>query len=135
MVLKTRLIDRMTNYVFGKRSEANLIGVHPDLVRVVRRALELTEYDFGVIEGVRTREKQAEYVLSGASQTMDSRHITGHAVDLYPSGKPTPWHNCKAVADAMYRAAKELDVSIVWGGSWKTFVDQPHFELNRSKYP
>lgn len=130
-------------YSFGARSEKNLIGVHPDLVKVVRRALELSEFDFGVIEGVRSKEKQAEYVRTGASWTMDSRHITGHAVDLYPSGKPTPWARCHNVKAAMFQAAKELGVSIRWGGDWdmdgdhkdEKFFDSPHFELLRSKYP
>lgn len=122
-------------YALGKRSLERLVGVHPDLVRVVKRAIELTEYDFSVIEGVRTVETQRAYVAKGASKTMNSRHITGHAVDLYPVGRPTPWDKCPVVAAAMLAAAVELDVAIVWGGSWKSFVDQPHFELDRKVYP
>lgn len=130
-------------YVLGKRSMDRLLGVHPDLVRVVKRAIELAEHDFSVIEGVRTVEKQKQYVASGASKTMDSRHITGHAVDLYPVGRPTPWGKCHVVKAAMFAAARELGVSIRWGGDWdmdgdskdEKFYDGPHFELLRSKYP
>lgn len=135
-------------FVLGKTSLGRLIGVHPDLVKVVKRAIEVTEHDFSVIEGVRTREKQAAYLASGASTTMDSRHIPGadglaKAVDLYPVGKPTPWAKCPAIKEAMFKAAKELGVSIRWGGDWdmdgdskdESFYDGPHFELLRSKYP
>ena len=122
-------------YALGKRSLERLVGVHPDLVRVVKRAIELTDHDFSVIEGLRTLETQRAYVVKGASKTMNSRHITGHAVDLYPVGRPTPWDKCQMIAKAMQAAADELGVAIVWGGSWKSFVDQPHFELLRSKYP
>ena len=58
-------------FTFGKRSEAELKGVHPDLVAVVRRALELTPIDFGVHDGLRTKEEQAEYFRTGASKTMN----------------------------------------------------------------
>lgn len=130
-------------YALGKRSLERLAGVHPDLVRVVKRAIELTEHDFSVIEGLRTIETQRAYVAKGASKTMNSRHITGHAVDLYPVGRPTPWDKCPTIAVAMLAAAVELDVAIRWGGDWnmngdsrdEKFYDGPHFELLRSKYP
>lgn len=130
-------------YALGKRSLERLAGVHPDLVRVVKRAIELTDHDFSVIEGLRTLETQRAYVAKGASKTMNSRHITGHAVDLYPVGRPTPWDKCPVVAAAMLAAAVELDVAIRWGGDWnmngdsrdEKFYDGPHFELLRSKYP
>jgi len=130
-------------FYLSNRSKTRLLGVHPDLVKVVELALSLTEHDFSVIEGVRTVEKQREYVTSGASQTMNSRHITGHAVDLYPVGRPTPWAKCPIIADAMFRAAKRLKIQIRWGGDWdmdgdskdERFYDGPHFELLRSKYP
>ena len=130
-------------YTLGKRSLERLVGVHPDLVRVVKRAIELTDHDFSVIEGLRTIETQRAYVAKGASKTMNSRHLTGHAVDLYPVGRPTPWDKCPVVAAAMLAAAVELDVAIRWGGDWnmngdsrdEKFYDGPHFELLRSKYP
>lgn len=122
-------------YKLSQRSLDRLKGVHPDLVKVVKRAIELTEHDFSVIEGVRSVETQREYVAKGVSKTMNSRHITGHAVDLYPVGRPTPWDKCSVVAQAMKKAAEELGVPIVWGGDWRSFVDQPHYELDRRVYP
>lgn len=125
-------------FKLSKRSNDRLVGVHPDLVRVVRLAIELTEVDFGVTEGLRTVEKQREYVAKGASKTMNSRHITGHAVDLvaYIGGEVRwDWPLYHKIADAMKRAAKSLSVPIVWGGDWKTFKDGPHFELDRAAYP
>ena len=130
-------------YALGKRSLERLVGVHPDLVRVVKRAIELAEHDFSVIEGVRTVETQRVYVAKGASKTMNSRHLTGHAVDLYPVGRPTPWDKCPVVAAAMLAAAKELGVATRWGGDWnmdgdsrdEKFYDGPHFELLRAVYP
>ena len=67
-----------TNGILGEK----LKGVNIDLVSVVHRALELSDIDFAVTEGLRTKERQAELVKAGASKTMNSRHITGHAVDL-----------------------------------------------------
>lgn len=130
-------------YALGKRSLERLVGVHPDLVRVVQRAIELTDHDFSVVEGLRSLETQRAYVAKGASKTMNSRHLTGHAVDLYPVGRPTPWDKCPVVAAAMLAAAVELDVAIRWGGDFnengrsddEKFYDGPHFELLRSKYP
>ena len=133
----------MSKYKFGSRSLNNLKGVHPDLLKVVHRALELSEVDFSVIEGVRTQARQAELFKNKASRTMLSRHLTGHAVDLYPVGKPTPWEDCKKVAIAMFKAAKELKIPLRWGGDWnqngrsddERFYDGPHFELPRKDYP
>lgn len=125
----------MSEFKLGARSLERLQGVHPDLVKVVKRALELTEYDFSVIEGVRSIETQRAYVAKGVSKTMNSRHLTGHAVDLYPVGRPTPWDRCHNVAAAMLEASKELGIPVIWGGSWKSFVDKPHYELDRSVYP
>ncbi len=74
---------KINNFRFSQRSENNLKGVNPALVQVVRRALELSIVDFGVTEGLRTVERQKELVAKGASQTMNSRHITGHAIDVF----------------------------------------------------
>lgn len=128
------------NFTFSQRSIDNLKGVHPDLVKVVHRALAMSEQDFVVIEGVRTKEKQAEYIKKGASKTMNSRHLTGHAVDLYPymgNGKleMNDWSIFRKVANAMKQASQELNIPIVWGGDWKKFKDGPHFELDRKVYP
>lgn len=109
------------SFTLSQRSERNLQGVHPDLVRVVRRALQLTAVDFGVVEGVRTAARQAELVKAGASQTMASRHLTGHAVDLMAYiGDRGSWELplYDDIADAMRAAAKELQVPVRWGGAW-----------------
>jgi hypothetical protein len=118
-------------------SEKNLIGVHRDLVAVVRRAAALCPIEFRVIEGVRTLARQKQLVAAGASKTLNSRHLTGHAVDLAPfiAGKIRwDWPPFYQIADAMKHAAIEADVPIVWGGDWK-FKDGPHFELDRKEYP
>ena len=120
------------------RSEQRLTGVHPDLVRVVRRALEVSAVDFAVVEGLRTVERQRELFAAGASRTMNSRHITGHAVDLAPviGGEIRwDWPAFAPLIGAMRQAATELGVSVVHGADWKTFKDGPHHELHRSEYP
>ncbi len=123
---------------FSKRSLKNLEGVRPELVKVVRRALEISQVDFTVIEGVRTINEQRDLVKSGASRTMRSRHLTGHAVDLAPylNGRIRwDWSLFYPIAIAMKKAAKELNVKIRWGGDWKRFKDGPHFQLQWKHYP
>ena len=125
-------------FKLGKRSIERLQGVHPDLVRVVERAIDLTTVDFTVLEGLRSPERQQTLVASGASQTLNSRHITGHAVDLgawVDNQVDWSWPLYTKIANAMKAAANELGVSIVWGGDWRTFKDGPHFELDRKFYP
>ena len=125
-------------YVLSRKSLDRLAGVHPDLVRVVKRAIEITTVDFAVLEGVRSKSRQEQLVKAGASQTMNSRHITGHAVDLgaYVSGSVRwDWPLYHKIADAVKQAAAELGVPIEWGGDWRTFKDGPHFELDRHVYP
>lgn len=116
------------------RDMERLKGVHPDLVRVVQRARR--DAAFMVIEGLRTPERQRELVAKGASRTLNSRHITGHAVDLGPL--PLDWNDFpafRAMASVVLRAADEEGVPVVWGGNWPNFRDGPHFELDRAKYP
>ena len=125
-------------YAFSKASEAKLKGVHPDLVRVLRLALTRSALDFTVLEGVRTLKRQRMLVATGASKTMNSRHLTGHAVDIAAivGGRVRwDWPLYQKLADVVMAAAKELAVPLVWGGSWKTFKDGPHFELDRRLYP
>ncbi len=127
----------MTAFTFSARSERNLRGVHPDLVRVVRRALQLSPVDFTVVEGLRTKKRQAELVAAGASWTLNSRHLTGHAVDIAPFIGGTvrwDWPPFRVLSQAMKKAAAELGVPITWGGDWKV-RDGPHFELSRKAYP
>jgi len=121
----------------GSRSLSRLVGVHPDLIKVVEHAITISEIDFTVLEGVRTPERQKTLVESGASWTMNSRHITGHAVDLgawVDDRVDWSWPLYAKIAAAMKNAAKDLDIPIVWGGDWKQ-KDGPHFELDRKAYP
>ena len=155
----------MPTYHLGPRSLAELEGVHADLANVVKQAIEITPIDFAVADGLRTIQEQCTFVASGASQTMDSRHLTGHAVDLVAFiGNKGRWELdllCK-IALAMRSAALECKVPVRWGGNWdvlltdtdtppeymvqdyiqkrlaagrKPFVDAPHFELPKSVYP
>lgn len=122
----------------SKRSLKALEGVHPDLVRVIKRAIETTPIDFVVTEGLRTLERQHQLVAAGASRTTKSRHITGHAVDLAAlvgNEVRWDWPLYDRIAKAVKRAAADEGVGIVWGGDWPNFRDGPHFELDRSIYP
>lgn len=125
-------------YELSKRSKDRLTGVHPDLVRVVEKAISISDIDFTVLEGVRSMARQEQLVKSGASQTMRSRHITGHAVDLgaYVAGQVRwDWPLYDKIAATMKKAAAEVGVPIEWGGDWKSFKDGPHFQLPFKEYP
>lgn len=125
-------------FKFGARSESRLQGVHPDLVKVVRRALQLSKVDFAVLEGLRTPERQAEMVKSGASQTLNSRHLTGHAIDVAPivgNQVRWDWPLYYPLAEAMKAAAAEANIPIEWGGDWRRFKDGPHWQLPWREYP
>lgn len=131
-------------FALTERDLQRLQGVHPDLVRVVKRASELSPIEFRVLEGLRTRERQAQLVKQGASHTMRSRHITGHAVDLAPyldtdddGDREVSWHwpHYHRLAPWIKRAAEQEGVRITWGGGWQTFPDAPHWELDRIAYP
>jgi len=122
------------SYKLSLRSKQRLSGVHPDLVAVVKRAIEITEQDFSVTEGIRHIERQRQLVATGKSTTLNSRHLTGHAVDLVPYPVSWDWEHFYPIADAMKQAAEELDVDLEWGGDWKSFPDGPHFQLSWKKY-
>lgn len=116
----------------SRRSISRLAGVDRRLVSVVQRAIEITEVDFMVTEGLRTKERQAQLFAAKATRTMNSKHLVGRAVDLAAvvGGKVRwDWPLYPRIASAMKQAARELGVSIQWGGDWKTFKDGPHFEL------
>ena len=124
-------------YSLGVRSKTRLKGVHPDLVKVVERAIQLTTVDFTVLEGVRDAVRQRKLVESGASQTMNSRHLTGHAVDLgawVDDQVDWSWPLYAKINAAMQEASKQVGVPIEWGGNWK-MRDGPHFQLPRKEYP
>lgn len=119
-------------YVLGSKSLKNLEGVHPDLVRVVKRAIELTDQDFTVQEGLRTLATQKEYVRRGVSKTLNSKHLKqpdgfGHAVDLVPwiNGQPRwEWPPIYKIAHAVDDAAQALGVKLIWGGCWDKRMDE-----------
>lgn len=130
---------------WSARSLQNLTGIHPDLRRVMDRALQDSPLDFVVTEGLRTLERQRELLRIGATTTLNSRHLTGHAVDLYAwvdlnlNGRvefeemANP-RLMRRIADAIKAAARAENVPIIWGGDWRTFKDLPHFELDRRVY-
>lgn len=113
-------------YKLSNRSQGNLTGVHPKLIAVVERAIEITNTDFGVIEGVRNIETQRDYVKRGVSQTMNSKHLIqpdgySHAVDLMAYvGIRGSWEMnlYDNIADAIKQAAQEYCVSLKWGACW-----------------
>ncbi len=120
------------------RSERNLKGVHPDLVKVVRRAAEISTVPFIVTEGLRTLARQRELKAAGASKTLNSRHLTGHAIDIacLVDGKVRwDWPLYDKASKSFLKAARELKTPITWGGDWPKFRDGPHYELSREKYP
>lgn len=134
-------------FKLSKRSLTNLEGVHPTLVKIVERAIEISKQDFTVVEGLRTIEKQKEYVAKGVSKTMKSYHLKqndgyGHAVDLYPYYNGSvqvnaPFSKFKLISEAMLEAAKEFNIVITWGADWDrdgdttdhSFVDSPHYQI------
>jgi peptidoglycan LD-endopeptidase CwlK len=148
----------MPKFTFGEKSLRELEGVHPELVALVHRALELSDQDFAVHDGLRTKAEQEQLLISGASQTLDSKHLTGDAIDLVPviNGKLRwEWEPIYTVAKAVRQAAKELNLKITWGAAWdvnftntldtpeavsdayvarrkaagkKPFLDGPHFQ-------
>jgi peptidoglycan L-alanyl-D-glutamate endopeptidase CwlK len=126
------------SFELDPKSVEKLIGVHPELVNVVKLAAQKSPLDFVITEGVRTLERQKQLVAAGASRTLKSRHLTGHAVDLAAKvgGEVRwDWPLYAKLAQAMKDAAIELKVSIQWGGDWKTLRDGPHFQLHPRFYP
>lgn len=130
----------MSGFKLSPRSLQRLEGVHPRLVEIVKLAIQRTEVDFTVVEGLRTSERQHELVDKGASQTMNSLHLQqasgyGHAVDLAPllagSIPWNDWDEFRRLADVVKACAAELGVPVEWGGDWKTLKDGPHFQLPR----
>jgi peptidoglycan L-alanyl-D-glutamate endopeptidase CwlK len=131
---------------WSNRSLSNLKGIHPDLRCVMDHALQESPHDFVVTEGLRTLDRQRELLRIGASTTMNSRHLTGHAVDLYAwvdinrDGKVVFQEMANPrlltnIAASIKAAALAEGIPIIWGGDWRTFKDMPHFELDRRVYP
>ena len=126
-------------FALSDRDEKRLAGVHSDLVRLVRRLAETTPLPFAVLEGKRSLERQRELVARGASMTMNSRHLTGHAVDLAPidaEGEISwDWPLYHRLAPVVKKAAEELGIAVEWGGDWRNFRDGPHWQLPWTEYP
>ncbi|MCS3505459.1 M15 family metallopeptidase [Achromobacter sp. JUb104] len=152
-------------FVLSAGSKKELLRVHEALVSIVEKAVQLSVQEFAVHDGIRTIAEQQQMVQRGASQTLDSRHVSGHAVDLVPyiNGKLRwEWPPIYLIADAMRIGAQELKIPLRWGGAWdvdftnstelpedlvanyvarrkkqglSAFIDGPHFELQRSQYP
>lgn len=124
--------------VLGQRSLSRLQGVHPDLVRVIMKAAAMSSLDFTVLEGLRTLDRQRQLMAAGATRTMNSRHLTGHAVDIAPMIGGTirwDWPLFHQLAPVVKAAAKAENVPVQWGGDWRTFKDGPHWELPWRAYP
>ncbi|MEN4919453.1 M15 family metallopeptidase [Achromobacter spanius] len=130
----------MSGFALSARSLQRLEGVHPQLVEVVKLAIQRTAVDFTVVEGLRTPERQRELVAAGKSRTMNGLHLRqadgyGHAVDLAPLvGGAIPWNEWarfKDLAEVVKACAADLGVPVEWGGDWKTLKDGPHFQLPR----
>ena len=125
-------------FTFSARSYRNLRGVRPELIAVATLALTRSEIDFVVTEGLRTLQRQMDLVKEGASRTLDSRHLTGHAIDVAAlvGGQVTwDWPAFERIALAFKSAAADLGIALVWGGDWTGFRDGPHFELHRKPFP
>jgi len=119
-------------YQLSQRSLDRMKGVDERLVNVVKRAIEISEIDFVVTEGLRTKERQAALFKAGATRTMNSKHLVGKAVDLAALVDGTvrwDWPLYAKLAEAMKRAAEILNVEIEWGGDWIPFKDGPHLQL------
>lgn len=120
------------------RSRERMKGVHPELVGVIEYAAEIAPGTFIVTEGLRTPDRQYQLYVSGASKTLNSRHLTGHAVDLAAlvDGKVRwDWPLYHKLAAVVKQAAYERNVPLIWGGDWTSFPDGPHYELDRRVYP
>jgi hypothetical protein len=129
---------RPGGFELSPSSHAKLLGVHTDLARVIKHAIRITPIDFTVLEGRRSIERQRQLVASGASQTLRSRHLTGHAVDIAPLDNGTvswAWPLYYPLATAVKAAATEVGVGVEWGGDWASFKDGPHWQLPWKDYP
>jgi peptidoglycan L-alanyl-D-glutamate endopeptidase CwlK len=124
-------------YKFGTKSKERLATVHPDLQKLFNAAISTSPYDFSITEGVRSLERQKELLEAGKSTTMNSRHLKGNAVDIavFVEGKLTwDFKYYKEVSDHIKALSKSMQIPIVWGGDWKSFIDGVHYELDRKFY-
>ncbi len=125
-------------FKLSSRDHTRLAGVHHDLTAVLLHAASISALQFIIVEGLRTKTRQQELFNAGASTTLRSRHITGHAVDIAPivSGEVRwDWPLFHTLGALMKAAAAEVRIPIEWGGDWKRFPDGPHFQLPWKEYP
>jgi len=135
-------------YSFTESSEKNFANVHPDLVKLARKALELSPVNFGVSEGARSVDRQRYLLGQRATQTLDSRHIPAepmgggnnlsHAIDIFPFVGGEARYDGRLFAEikeAWDQASVLLKIPFEWGGDWKDFHDAPHFQLPVKEYP
>lgn len=118
--------------MLNERSYKNLEGVDESLVRVMKRASEISDVPFIVIEGMRTLERQKQLFEKGATRTMNSKHLVGKAVDVVPTLDGVirwDWPLYHKLAKWIKQAALDEGVNLQWGGDWRTFKDGPHWEL------
>ena len=128
----------MVHHEFSQCSENNLKGIHPDLGMIMRKAIKLSPINFGISEGVRSKKRQLELLAKGKSLSNDSRHITGHAVDIFAlPNNILSWEfrHYQEIAKIVLELSKEMSIEIEWGGNWDDLNDGAHFELSRRNYP
>ncbi len=138
VILKPVVPEVKSKFKWNETSKKQLDGVHPHLQAVMNRALSKSDLDLRVLEGMRTLARQKVLLAQGATRTLNSRHLTGHAVDVAPliDGKVSwDWPLYHKIAATVKAAAKELNIPIEWGGDWKTFKDGPHWQLPFKEYP
>lgn len=122
----------------SSKSQLKLSLVHPDLQKVVEAAIRVSTVEFIVTEGIRTLARQEELLKARATTTMNSRHLSGHAVDVAAIvNNKADWHPqlYEYISHAMLAEAAKLQIPIVYGGNWVSFKDFCHYELNRRFYP
>ena len=137
MAKRKEINKAVGGFILSARSEARMIGVNDKLKAVVRRALALSPFDFGVTQGKRTATEQKAMFDKGVSRLDGthkiSKHQTGRAIDFvaYDENGSVTWsfEYYEAIANAFKQAARELRTPIVWGGDWVTFKDGPHIQL------
>ncbi|NBT57503.1 M15 family peptidase [bacterium] len=144
-------------------NRVKLAFVHPELVRVFDEAVNFYSKKIRIIEGLRSVQRQNQLYLQGKTKTLDSRHLTGHALDLVTQDNGNIlWDEPNAIqlAAAIRASAIKCGVPIRWGGCWqeintvvnlkqaatdyvarlkaqkrKPLIDMVHFELPKDRYP
>ncbi|HHT0056902.1 TPA: M15 family metallopeptidase [Klebsiella michiganensis] len=125
----------MNDASFDSKSDKLIREVHPKLRGLMNEAIRRSGVRFIITEGLRTKKRQLELLAQGKSLTQNSRHLTGHAVDvaiLHNNKVTWEFKYYKALASCIKSIASEMKIDIVWGGDWENIRDGAHFELKRS---